>query len=201
MRTTKSDTRLISLKSGERAFTSEVNLVRVPRLRHSWVTGHLAQASAGTRIASSFLAHDGGSLNPTDALNVAAASEGVVREIAEASFVGRRDVDVVAFWDGIVDEVSDDTFTATLADSAGIRTRLQGEFLLSDVPDADAQLVRPAALFYWQIGYERAARHRKFSEIRFRRLPTLPPSVAGAEWALRASELFLEPDDSVTTEG
>ena len=76
-------------------------------------------------------------------------------------------------WEGIVLAVQRDSFLARLIDLTQGSPEEEGEFSLNDVSGEDMPLLKPGAIFYWNIGYHdsRTGQRRKVSEIRFRRLP------------------------------
>lgn len=75
-------------------------------------------------------------------------------------------------WEGVVEEVSDRTFTARLFDLSRPEIEEVAEFEVAEVFEDDRSLLEPGAVFYWDIGYlETPGGRRRASEIRFRRLP------------------------------
>lgn len=78
-------------------------------------------------------------------------------------------------WEGHIIEVSDETFTARLADiTAG--ERHDGEEVqlpIGDLTDDDREILAPGRVFRWSIGYQRsrAGSKKRVSQIVFRRLP------------------------------
>ena len=87
-------------------------------------------------------------------------------------------------WDGIVREVYDEVFTATLLDVTA-RIKHEGEiadFPVADVSEDDKRFLKPGGVFRWLIGYERhpSGEKRRISSIVFRRL---------AEWTKHDLEL------------
>ena len=79
---------------------------------------------------------------------------------------------IVQQWEGRVDVVSEEDFTAVLRDRHHPSISPEEVVLsMEDVDPADHPLVMPGAIFYWTIGYREIPRPReKFSRIRFRRL-------------------------------
>jgi hypothetical protein len=77
-------------------------------------------------------------------------------------------------WEGVVLQVTDDTFSVRLVDLSGDRAEEEMELEKEELSDFDLGLLEPGAIFYWTIGYRvklpRGARER-VSQIRFRRLP------------------------------
>jgi hypothetical protein len=76
-------------------------------------------------------------------------------------------------WEGVVDEVSGDAFTAILSDRTAETPDERAEFSLDELSRSDFSLVRPGAIFAWTIGYRDmlTGQRIRFSTIRFRRLP------------------------------
>ncbi len=76
-------------------------------------------------------------------------------------------------WQGIVSEVTDETFTAQLLDLFDPSNEEVAEFELEEVSRGDLCLVRPGAVFYWSIGYltEPSGSRSRTSVLVFRRLP------------------------------
>jgi hypothetical protein len=78
-------------------------------------------------------------------------------------------------WQGIVLRVNKDTFIAKLVNITDKGYDEEAEFDYTEVTEEDLKLVRPGAMFYWSIGYSHSitGQRRRFSDIRFRRLPVL----------------------------
>jgi len=77
-------------------------------------------------------------------------------------------------WEGLVENVTKEEFTASLQDKTTPLNPGEGvEISLGEVSDEDLSLVRPGAVFYWSIGYEDSPGfpRQRVSRIRFRRLP------------------------------
>lgn len=76
-------------------------------------------------------------------------------------------------WEGVVSEVYDDYFVASLRDRERLTPDEYAEIFLSEVSEEDLPLVRPGNVFYWNIGYYDSpdGQRRRSSAIRFRRLP------------------------------
>lgn len=76
-------------------------------------------------------------------------------------------------WEGVVLAIEQDSFLARLLDLSQGTSEEEGEFSIDDVSEEDRLLLKPGAIFYWNIGYHdsRTGQRRKVSEIRFRRLP------------------------------
>ncbi len=76
-------------------------------------------------------------------------------------------------WEGAVLGVEHNSFFAKLVDLTQGSPEEEAEFCLDDVSEEDRPLLKPGAIFYWNIGYHdsRTGQRRKVSEIRFRRLP------------------------------
>lgn len=75
-------------------------------------------------------------------------------------------------WEGIVTEVSKDSFVGRLIDLTEKSQDLEAEFSIDEVHQEDRPLVGAGAVFYWTIGYKEDRGQRiRASMIRFRRLP------------------------------
>lgn len=75
-------------------------------------------------------------------------------------------------WEGIVETIHDDSFTAILRDLNNGGALETVELSFEDVSEQDKPLLKPGAIFYWNIGYETVqGQVRKASIIRFKRLP------------------------------
>ncbi len=98
-------------------------------------------------------------------------------------------------FEGTVLCVSEDSFTARLVDKTNRRPQEEAEFPLVEVMPGDQDLVRPGAVFYWVIGYERKTygQQSRSSIIRFRRLPTWTQSeIDNAKDAAKTFLSFLD---------
>lgn len=86
-----------------------------------------------------------------------------------------------------MEEVSADSFTATLTDTLGSGPTEVAEFSLEELSPFDVPLVVPGAIFYWNLGYRIApgGQRSRESVIRFRRMPRWSVKDR-AEAALRA---------------
>lgn len=75
-------------------------------------------------------------------------------------------------WEGYVIEVRKSSFTARLVDVSNIHPDEDIEIKFNYVSPDDKHLIRPGAIFYWNIGCElENATVRGISIIKFRRLP------------------------------
>jgi hypothetical protein len=76
-------------------------------------------------------------------------------------------------WEGVVLEVLSDSFLARLVDLTRTGPDEEAEFPLDEVSEEDRPLIRPGAIFYWNIGYHNSysGQRTRTSIIRFRRLP------------------------------
>ena len=76
-------------------------------------------------------------------------------------------------WEGVVLEVQDDAFLARLVDLTHPGPDEEAEFPLDEISEEDRPLVRPGAIFYWNIGYHDSSggQRKRDTMIRFRRLP------------------------------
>ena len=81
---------------------------------------------------------------------------------------------ISAHWECAVENVGDSTFTAILR---SLRTPGESETVAEiprdEVSDDDLELLSPGAIFYWTVGYQvsPAGTRKRFSQIKFRRLP------------------------------
>ena len=106
-------------------------------------------------------------------------------------------------WEGVVLDVYEDSFFARLSDLTEDGLEEEGEFYIDDVSREDLPLLKPGAVFYWNIGYHdsRTGQRRKVSEIRFRRLPawTAKEIDAAKSKAIELKNLFgWEKNESAT---
>ena len=75
-------------------------------------------------------------------------------------------------WQGVVTQIKDDSFLATLRDLNIDSEDEEAEIFTADIAPADIPLLVKGAVFYWCIGYRDSAGQRtRSSQIRFRRLP------------------------------
>lgn len=76
-------------------------------------------------------------------------------------------------WEGYVDEVLDETFSARLVDLSGDIPDEQAEFSKTEIANDDLDLLAPGAVFYWSLGYLDTPQGQRLrtSSIRLRRLP------------------------------
>jgi hypothetical protein len=76
-------------------------------------------------------------------------------------------------WEGVVLEVLSDSFLTRLVDLTRTGPDEEAEFPLDEVSEEDRPLIRPGAIFYWNIGYHNSysGQRTRTSIIRFRRLP------------------------------
>lgn len=76
-------------------------------------------------------------------------------------------------WQGIVKNISKETFVAQLTDLLLDVPEEQAEFFRSDIQDDDKELLSEGAVFYWCIGYliSPSNQIRRTSFLRFQRLP------------------------------
>lgn len=107
-------------------------------------------------------------------------------------------------WEGIVSEVTTDSFWAEITDAnIGSRTEEIVELPLSEIDDADHCLLSPGAVFYWTIGYEDSPSGRlRVSEIRLRRSPKWSQKQIDsiAQKSHQLFELWSGNDEGSTTE-
>lgn len=97
-------------------------------------------------------------------------------------------------WEGVVLAIKHGSFLARLLDLSQGSPEEEGEFPFDDVSEEDRLLLKPGAIFYWNIGYHdsRTGQRRKVSEIRFRRLPawTVRDIEAAKREAIRLRDLI-----------
>jgi hypothetical protein len=76
-------------------------------------------------------------------------------------------------WEGVVLDVMADAFLARLVDLTRTGPDEEAEFALDEISAEDGPLVKPGAIFYWNIGYlnSYSGQRTRASIIRFRRLP------------------------------
>ena len=75
-------------------------------------------------------------------------------------------------WEGIVLDVSKNSFIGRLIDLTHDDQDSEAEFSFEEVHHEDKPLLTPGAIFYWTIGYKEDRGQRiRASMIRFRRLP------------------------------
>lgn len=101
-------------------------------------------------------------------------------------------VEVLQQWEGVVDEVTADSFFAQLHDLGREPSDIEiVEIPLDEVPPDDRPLVAEGALFYLSVGYETSTggQLRRVSEIRFQRTPRWTKR-ALEQAKLRAEKLF-----------
>lgn len=81
---------------------------------------------------------------------------------------------VLQQWEGVVTDITDDSFFAELQDLADECQPIEiVEIPIDEVPEDDRPLLVCGGIFYWSIGYETSAggQLRRMSEIRLRRTP------------------------------
>jgi len=83
----------------------------------------------------------------------------------------QKKIIVLQKWEGIVQELLSNSFIARLTDKDN-DTEEEAEILLDEIDPNDTELLEPGAIFYWSIGYDDEASRKRFSMIKFRRLPT-----------------------------
>jgi hypothetical protein len=78
-------------------------------------------------------------------------------------------------WEGVVETLSEKTFTATMRDTENKDDRGEEQFEIDieDVDEGDRDLVVPGGIFYFTVGYRirRGGTRIKGTEIVFRRMP------------------------------
>jgi hypothetical protein len=84
----------------------------------------------------------------------------------------RSRFEVLQKWEGIVLDVLHDSFTARLIDLTRQGADEEAEFALDEIDEGDKDLLKPGAVFYWNVGYSDSLSGRaRVSIIRLRRLP------------------------------
>ena len=86
-----------------------------------------------------------------------------------------RNFRLLQHWEGVVDEIGEETFWATLSDLTNPENAEEyAEFSLSEIAPDDLEILNPGVIFYWSIGYETttSGTRRRVSEFRLRRNPT-----------------------------
>jgi hypothetical protein len=80
---------------------------------------------------------------------------------------------ILGSWEGTVQHVGKDTFTAYIADIDERQAAEVAEFYRSDLSEEDSELLEEGAVFYWFVGYNDSAsgQRSRSSVLRFRRLP------------------------------
>ena len=84
---------------------------------------------------------------------------------------------LLAKWEGLVESVDENGFSARLYDMLQDMEPQHAEFPFSEISPDDRTLVQPGAVFYWSIGYqiELSGQRRRTSSICFRQLsPRFP---------------------------
>lgn len=94
-------------------------------------------------------------------------------------------------FEGTVLAMRDDVFLARIIDKTARQPDEEAEIPIEEVMPGDRELVKPGAVFYWVIGYERKSygQQTRASVIRFRRLPVW--SDMDIERARSAAKTFL----------
>jgi hypothetical protein len=111
-----------------------------------------------------------------------------------------RSFELAKSWDGRVTAVTNETLIVRIVPLDGHGLEEEAEFLLTDVPEEDRQLVRPGALLFWFLGYTTEyGRRRRTSELKMRRvaLPTGPSET----WLTDITSIISSADESSPTEG
>lgn len=76
-------------------------------------------------------------------------------------------------WQGVVIDVSKESFLARLKDLTNAGPDEEAEIPIEELSPGDMELLRPGAVFYWNIGYldKLSGQRLRHSFLRFRRLP------------------------------
>lgn len=99
-----------------------------------------------------------------------------VKNINTDFLINRPDTfEILQKWEGIVLDVSQETFQARLTPLQGNTTEKYAEIYVDKVDPSDRPLLKIGATFYWSIGLlkSKSGTTRKKSILRFRRLPIL----------------------------
>ena len=86
-------------------------------------------------------------------------------------------------WEGTVLEIFDDSFNARIRDLTDLeRPDEIVEMLVEDLDESDCPLLKPGAVFYWNIGYleGRGFPRQRTSRVTFRRIPRFLASETSA---------------------
>lgn len=103
-------------------------------------------------------------------------------------------------WEGVVLNVSDDTFTARLQGLKNTSNRLQATFRMTAVSPDDRRLVSSGAVFYLavvlRVDRQVGTGQRADAELRFRRLPTWTGDhyAAAKRWGESTAQALLDAD-------
>ncbi len=147
---------------GRRATSAEQAHRTVPRLSLPQKPARSAGGQEATSLPQRRL--------PEDRPNIIVPMPGAMPRI-EPSPTPR--FQVLQKWEGVVLDVTADSFHARLTDLTGGAPAEEAELLLDDVPPDDRDLVAPGAIFYWSVGYLDlfSGQRMRSSSMRFRRLP------------------------------
>jgi hypothetical protein len=76
-------------------------------------------------------------------------------------------------WEGVVTGITKETIVARVHDLVNKGIEEEVELSFEEMSKEDSQLIRPGAIFYWNIGYHDSGRGQRTRQslIRFRRLP------------------------------
>ena len=91
-----------------------------------------------------------------------------------AGTLPKKRVQVLKQWEGVVTDVTSDSFFADLQDLGDSSLPLEVvEIPIAEVSEDDRPLLSEGAIFYWSLGYETSpgGQLRRMSEIRLRRTP------------------------------
>jgi hypothetical protein len=114
----------------------------------------------------------------THAENALDASYRTARDKLEQKIAPRTDArelaEVLQQWEGVVTEIHEDTFCATLIDlTNNAQPRELVKLYLSEISDADRHIFSEGSVFYWTIGrhWSPGGQMTRVSKIRLRRTP------------------------------
>jgi hypothetical protein len=134
---------------------------------------------AALRLVRSNQALQDTSIVPSDQVHQASSESALKSSAVHPKIMQRPRVSLEPLqeWEGYVTQIGRETFFARLLDKSAHREFEDEtvEFLVSDLSEDNAKLLREGAIFRWVIGYYRSAAgtKKRVSEIVFRRLPAL----------------------------
>jgi hypothetical protein len=117
---------------------------------------------------------DQGTVSETAKATQHEAEVDILKPLAPAPQAGLRPTFVsVQEWEGVVNAVLEDGFTARLVDLTGGGPDEESTFFLAEVSEGDRKLIEPGAIFRWSAGLLTMPGGGKFatSQVVFRRLP------------------------------
>ena len=110
-------------------------------------------------------------MNDSDDQDNISRQKDQVVHLKPVTFIKSRFIELQK-WEGIVLEISEDSFIGRLMNLSQNDHDSEAEFSFEEVHDEDKSFIMPGAIFYWTIGYKEDRGQRiRASMIRFRRLP------------------------------